>query len=329
MPRPQLTNQMFLCPRTHSGTGNRLFQWAAAAHWAKQLKRTLVYIPELQSPTAHDSQDLVWLRDMLQVKDLPESTALTTVHVWSRESVQAYQGSRANLMVLHGYSFEERWSNDLVPYLQSYIQTVRQKGPLLYSALHVRLGGDYDQSFRGNIFNIFYTNMKDYYQKALTRWPKSKALVVVTPDPKLPSWLLDMLQTLEITYSILPQQGPRDTFETLIRCEGLICSNSTFAWWAARLQGPDTTVYMPDPWARIQEWTLFQEAWSIQPHAMTMERLSRPNWTRIRYSTWNFLWSEVALLSLLGSVVLAFLYHGLGLVTRAGRNMARSVPVVV
>lgn len=112
-------------------------------------------------------------------------------------------------------------------------------------ALHVRRG-DYlskQHSLHGALDGR-------YYLKALEKWNQKKSnqkIVIFTDSPEIvkhEEWI-QLLNSPSVSFS--DSIDPWETLMEMARYSAIICSNSTFSWWAAFI-GEDKEVFMPDRW---------------------------------------------------------------------------------
>lgn len=126
-------------------------------------------------------------------------------------------------------------------------------------ALHIRLG-DY-------IHTPHFVNLQKYYERCIQALPNNTHFLIICEDPEnihsiYPS-LLPFITQQQHTYTLVQERPSADVVDSvqfdlylMARCAGVICSNSTFAWWGAwiglnRLRGSDnnhTQVFIPDKW---------------------------------------------------------------------------------
>lgn len=79
---------------------------------------------------------------------------------------------------------------------------------------------------------------------------------------------------ISLPYSILSPQdfvNPVEHLKLMSYCTGLIASNSTFSFWAAKLSSPDSLIYIPEKWRKDgtggirsipKSWIVHPNAWS-------------------------------------------------------------------
>lgn len=113
-------------------------------------------------------------------------------------------------------------------------------------AIHVRRG-DY-LSVRHQMHGVLNG---EYYLAALTQAflvSKNRKVVIFTDSPeivRLENWHKELEQKCDVSFSKLVE--PWETLVTLATYSTIICSNSTFSWWAAYL-GEGKNIFLPSKW---------------------------------------------------------------------------------
>lgn len=112
-------------------------------------------------------------------------------------------------------------------------------------AMHVRRG-DYlspEHSIHGVL-------QGDYYLKAyefIAQKEKINFLDIFTDSPDIlkdEKWL----KKLDIKWQIQPQESTLNTFHKMAEYSNIICSNSTYSWWAALIHFEDKLICLPKTW---------------------------------------------------------------------------------
>ena len=106
--------------------------------------------------------------------------------------------------------------------------------------LHLRFG---DKHFGKEENKIVFTPNKSYYKKSLELFGKSKKILVFSDDVEYGKFSLKYLQ-----YEFIFIEGNLDyeDFYLMSKCKDLICTSSTFSWWAAYLNlNPDKKIVFP------------------------------------------------------------------------------------
>jgi len=235
------------------GLGNRLFQMMAAIGEAeRQGKQPVFFLPRM-SGAHHGNFDL--LRTLFSAVPILE-TAPEWEEVKEGNPKEGNKPKTDKLVVLDGYFqntdyFSE--DNFYWPTLPMVAHSVDLPNTLPKKdswAIHFRFG-DYQK------LPHYHVNLSAYYFYTITRnIPKHSRLTLFSDSPdRLPPILKELT---ELGYQVEIFDNP-DTLETLkafAACKGSVCSNSTFAWWAAwfswtsqrQAQGEAYQAYFPKQW---------------------------------------------------------------------------------
>lgn len=131
--------------------------------------------------------------------------------------------------------------------------------------VHIRMG-DYLNNTIGTLTNNYFKKALDSLQTTLN----SENILVCTDSPELASnyigkWKDSKVSILEIG------TDPAETLLLMSNHNGLICSNSTFSYWAGALSNTQKIVYAPTHFSKFgthhirnvpQEWTLIESDWN-------------------------------------------------------------------
>jgi hypothetical protein len=219
------------------GLGNRLFQMMAAIGEAERLGRQPVFFLPRMSGAHHGNFEL--LRTLFSAVPI-----LETAPEW--EEVKEGDAPKTNkLVILTGYFQNTEFfpeDNFYSPCLPS--NPVPEKDSW---AIHFRFG-DYQK------LPHYHVNLSPYYYYTITRKiPKYSTLTLFSDTPDRLSPIQKELTELGYTVEIFDNPDTLETLKAFSSCvKGSVCSNSTFAWWAAwftwqRL--PDTyKAYFPKQW---------------------------------------------------------------------------------
>lgn len=163
-----------------------------------------------------------------------------------RQRISKYFGRLGNNLFQYAYIYGQ-FRRGAVPdvYVQDYryfdayrdeIKEIFGKGSRCVRkvGVHVRRG-DY-------VGNTFYTDLwaEDYYRKAMSLFPDATFLIFSDDI----GWCKANTTFVGCEFS----EGDEDAdFENLMQCEGIICANSSFSWWAAYLSEASKVV-APKKW---------------------------------------------------------------------------------
>lgn len=265
----------------HSGFGNRLFQMAAAAWYAKRFNRQLVFIDDYMGHTVHDAATPEFLFKVLQsVPRLKSVPSGSSVHSITYRSLQ--QDSDADVAVLDGYFQSPEYAEALRPHAQAYLAGLVDRRTTAW--IHVRCG---DYMRLTSLFNTFsMEGFRSYYEQALRAVPGPYELI--SDDPAKATQFLGQLLSPEAV-SVLPRLSLEDTFAHFITSSGAIVCNSTFSWWGARMLTwvrPEALVASPSPWCRV---TVFQKTLGLVWRSFEPPELARKpdasQWTLVNFKT--------------------------------------------
>ncbi len=109
-----------------------------------------------------------------------------------------------------------------------------------YVAVHVRLGDYASHSLRVGDVLYPYALGRDYYDKALDRFPPGVPVALFSDEPDAAAALLPSAPAW-----VCPAASPVVTLLALARFPRLIIANSSFSWWAGWLGGPNNAVVAP------------------------------------------------------------------------------------
>lgn len=116
--------------------------------------------------------------------------------------------------------------------------------------LHIR-GGDYHTTRNAAIYNNLGA---EYYLKALEeikRTNSTQDYKVVSNDP---SYVRHLLSASMADFTFIQGGGALEDFAEISRHKIIVCSNSTFCWWAARLgiyKGQTDMIITPHHWLNV------------------------------------------------------------------------------
>jgi hypothetical protein len=250
----QKSKPQWISSRLCCGLGNRLFQITAAIGAAEKAStRPVLFLPAMQK-VEHGNFEL--LRTLC-----PSLELIYTAPEWDivSESQQAtvplvLPTATDKPIVLQGF-FQNTdnfpsLTNNLLPRLPSSPLT---PSPDLW-AVHFRFG-DYLILPHHQV-----PGLSKYYYHAITTYvPKGTSLRLFSDNPELLAPIAEEIRNLGYSPEIFTDPDTLATLHAFASCTaGAICSNSTFAWWAAfftaQQQKASTSykAFFPDTWLRDQ-----------------------------------------------------------------------------
>ena len=125
------------------------------------------------------------------------------------------------------------------------------------TAIHIRLGDYLHPTLQ------FYVPKKSYFKNALKLITNTKNVVVFSDNPELAKKYLNFLIEKAI---FVERNQPHEDFYLMSKCRNIICSASSFSWWAAYLnKHEDKKVIVPKCWflpgSRMTNPDIFVDGW--------------------------------------------------------------------
>lgn len=129
-----------------------------------------------------------------------------------------------------------------------------------YVAVHLRLG-DYV-----NLEGTYGRLTESYFREALSERGAEKIILFTQIASEVPNHLLDAIgPDVVVDEQQLP--SPVETLLAISNARHIVCSNSTFSWWAAFLADDETKVYAPRFTNRLN---IFRDSMNL-PHWRTID----------------------------------------------------------
>ena len=130
------------------------------------------------------------------------------------------------------------------------------------TAIHLRLGDYCNPSSL-----MFYTIRPEYVKRALSLIKEGGPILVISDSPETAKKYLGHMP--EGTIFVEGNKDYED-FYLLAHAKNIICSASSFSWWAAYLnKHPNKKVFMPQYWflpmSRVKNETIFLDVWTRLP----------------------------------------------------------------
>jgi hypothetical protein len=232
----------------HAGVGNHMFQYASlkglARRWGVDFGVGQITF-DIAHRTSHD-----WFLEKIESVTSPTSYFEQPVseHV-GVPTTEPIIGDR--VLVKGFYQHEDNFSH-----IADEIRTQFSESPRVATQLdatgfvwascwtiHFRLG-DY------LVNRHHFVNLTEYYLACIEQIPCGTTLIVVCEDsPTIEKVYPQVWATIRDRAIVGPKMSEEFDMYLMSRCAGVICSNSTFAWWGAWLGRPKK-VFLPDKWFR-------------------------------------------------------------------------------
>lgn len=239
-----------VAPTLVCGLGNRIFQTIAAIRAAELMGVEPVFLLPRMARAEHGNFHTL-------LKLFPKINIIETAQTWT-EVKENEDGTlpaltQSPLAVLLGF-FQ---NTDIFPSLTNpHLPRIAQLPSTDRWAIHFRLG-DYQ------ILPHYHIGLGKYYYKTIhEKIPYNSSICLFSDSPdKLPE-IAKELQSFGYKVEIYDNSDAIETFKAFASCSsGSICSNSTFAWWAAyfawKQNGSSYKAFFPDRWIMNHTTRLF------------------------------------------------------------------------
>jgi hypothetical protein len=231
-----------VAPRLVCGLGNRLFQTVAAIRAAELIGgEPVFFLPRMGRAEHGNFNTLFTLFPKIKILE----TMAEWVEVNENDDGSLPSLNKYPLTVLSGF-FQN--TNSFPTFSNIYLPSPPSSLPPTDRwAIHFRLG-DYQ------ILPHYHIGLGKYYYKTIMeKIPYNSSICLFSDSPdKLPA-IARELQGFGYRVEIYENSDVIETFKMFASCSaGSICSNSTFAWWAAyfawRQSGEKYKAFFPDRW---------------------------------------------------------------------------------
>jgi len=231
-----------VAPQLVCGLGNRIFQTVAAIRAAELMgAEPVFFLPRMARAEHGNFETLLELFPNIKIIE----TAPEWLEVKEKNDGTLPSLNKCPLTVLSGFFQNTECfptlTNKYLPTIPSTLVSTDRW------AIHFRFG-DYQ------ILRHYHIGLGKYYYKTIReKIPYNSTICLFSDSPdRLPA-IARELQGFGYRVEIYEKSDAIETFKAFASCAaGSICSNSTFAWWAAyfawRQTGPSYKAFFPDRW---------------------------------------------------------------------------------
>jgi len=207
---------------------------AAIGKAEASIAKAVFFLPRMSCE--HGSFDLI-------LKLFPTLEILETAPDW--QEMQELEIPTKSLIVLSGFFQDTRFFPSLenphwprLPALTNSEQLDNHSW-----AIHFRFG-DYQ------ILKHYHVDLSRYYYHTIKQIPKG-AITLFSDSPERLPPIAKEIEGMGYRVKIFNNPDPLETLQSFASCVKGVCSNSTFAWWAAYFAwraNPEFTAYFPNRW---------------------------------------------------------------------------------
>lgn len=222
------------------GLGNQLFQIAAGYAYAKKYDKRLV-IDSTQWCAGQGSHVLSFKDTIFKNFDY-ESSSITrdTIGIYEKEFNYLEIPFNYGNVMLNGYFQSLKYFDDCQEEFKNKLNLPKIKSPKDLTkknvGFHIRRG-DYLK-----YPDIHYVCKTDYFDKCFAYF-NDHEIDVFTDSPE---YVLDEFKHQK--FNLIRSNSELEDLALLSQYNNIVCSNSTFSWWASFLGNEDKLIIVPNKW---------------------------------------------------------------------------------
>ncbi len=255
----------FVTIKLQGGVGNRLFQVAAAAAYAKKN-----HLPLIISDKYFKSKSTRKILHRLHFKKkIPTSNSFKEVDPYIFQPIPIRKNINLEGFFISKkyFEMEKKWIQELFApskrikkYLQKKYHSVLSHKNCV--GLHIRTFYPDYLSQGLNVYKTYPPPDLQYIEKALSLFPKDSVFLVCSDHI---GWCKKNLKQFNRNFYFVENEKQYHDFYLLSLCKHGITSNSTFSWWSSFLNPhPNKKIIYRTPWVHqfsYKEEDLFFEDW--------------------------------------------------------------------